>query len=63
VALYRFLFAPVLLAVAVFTTSPKRAPQPRTAPQVQAVMGPRTTATRAPAAPSRVAPSRPGSVR
>jgi hypothetical protein len=41
VALYRFLFAPVLLAVAVLTTSPRRAvppaPHVAAAPQLTAV--------------------------
>lgn len=64
-ALYRFLFAPVLLAVAVLTTSPaprSRAPHPAPPPEVvetAAVLGP----AHAPGGGVRVAASHPGSVR
>ena len=63
-ALYRFLFAPVLLAVAVLTTSPRRAPQHAPPSRPQAVEAPAMAApAHAPARESRVGPSRPGSVR
>jgi hypothetical protein len=65
VALYRFLFAPVLLAVAVLTTSPRRAaPPPAPRAQVAAVVGPATAApAHAPTRASRVGQSHPGTVR
>jgi hypothetical protein len=53
VALYRFLFAPVLLAVAVLTTSPHRAPA-RTA---AAAAHPTPAATRPTVGPAPRAPS------
>ena len=65
-ALYRFLFAPVLLAVAVLTTSPRRAPQPQHAPlfKPQAAEAPAMSApAHAPVRTSRVGPSHPGSGR
>jgi hypothetical protein len=68
VALYRFLFAPVLLAVAVLTTSPRRAPHPPPAPpELTAVASPALVPAHARdhgpvREPSRVGPSHPGSV-
>jgi hypothetical protein len=68
VALYRFLFAPVLLAVAVLTTSPRRAHPPAASPapvpvQAHGAPGPLLTVpAHAPARVARVGPSHPGSV-
>jgi hypothetical protein len=66
VALYRFLFAPVLLAVAVLTSSPRRAqPAAHVAPVRPPAVEAPAMAARTPASTqdSRVAPSHPGTVR
>jgi hypothetical protein len=65
VALYRFLFAPVLLAVAVLTTSPRRAQPPPAAPaEARTTAGAVMTApAHGPARVSRVGGSHPGTVR
>jgi hypothetical protein len=65
VALYRFLFAPVLLAVAVLTTTPRRAPV-RAAAAAHVSEAGRTSVGPAPRAPSgtaRVIASHPSAVR
>jgi hypothetical protein len=67
-ALDRFLFAPVLLAVAVYTTPPRRAEPPASQVPVPAPAAPGSLTTvsahaLAPVRPLRVGPSHPGSVR
>jgi hypothetical protein len=65
VVLYRFLFAPVLLAVAVLTTSPARRASPAPRPPHRAAPADVAPAfsPRDPARDPRVGPSHPGSVR
>ncbi len=60
--LYRFLFAPALLAVAVLTTSPRRAP-PAPAPVAAEHHVALVSAHEAPVRAARALPSHPASVR